>query len=748
MNFQPHPELAKKLKALLGPKEEVQVAFATDMDERMDFGESWLLATPLRVLVFAGADGAWRLRKELALKGVSSFEVGPLVGGGVLLAKTGKRSIELVRYSNSMTAHVSGMAKAMSRLAKKQPVLLPEEQVSARCPTCGRLKPERSERCPFCVSYVQAMKRILSYLLPYKARTAEAIFLTTLSSCLALIPPVLQKHLIDDALPGKDRHLLAWLTLTYLGANIAHTFVEIYNGRRLAWLGGRVGTDIRLGVFRAVERLSLIFFDKRSVGQVQSRVMHDSEQLQQFLIEGFPYLANQCLMLVIVLGILYLESPLLTLLIMIPVPILFVSQKLFWRLVRSLDHKSWNHYALLNTRLHEQVSGMKVVKAFSQEKRELTAFQRQNDRFFEAELTSQRFWKLFFPGMLFFITSGILIVWWIGGQMVMDQKLTIGVMVEFIAYLWMFYGPLQWFQQVSNWMTKAFVGAERIFEVMDSAPEAYDRPDAVAMPRVRGDIEFRNVSFSYERGSLAIKNLSFKIKAGELIGLVGRSGSGKSTMLALLCRFYAPDEGEILVDGVPIEKIRLEDLRHNLGLVLQEPFLFGTSIYDNLCYSRPGASMEEVIQAARAANAHDFVMGKPDAYDTRVGERGNRISGGEKQRLSIARAILHDPRVLIMDEATSSVDSETEFKIQQAMDRLSSGRTTLVAAHRLSTLRHADRIFVMEGGKLVEQGSHSQLMRNGGRYHRLVKVQEKMWRRAKRNLAIAGDGGGADEKKP
>jgi ATP-binding cassette subfamily B protein len=400
----------------------------------------------------------------------------------------------------------------------------------------------------------------------------------------------------------------------------------------------------------------------------------------------------------------------------------------------------------LNTRLHEQVSGMRVVKAFSQEKRELAAFERQNNRFFEAELVSQRFWKFFFPGMLFFITSGILIVWWVGGQQVMDKKLTIGVMVEFIAYLWMFYGPLQWFQQVSNWMTKAFVGAERIFEVMDSAPEAYDRSDAVAMPSVRGEIEFRNVSFSYERGSLAIKNLSFKIKAGELIGLVGRSGSGKSTMLALLCRFYEPDEGEILVDGVPLEKIRLDDLRHNLGLVLQEPFLFGTSIYDNLCYSRPGASMEEVIQAARAANAHDFVMAKPDAYDTRVGERGNRISGGEKQRLSIARAILHDPRVLIMDEATSSVDSETEFKIQQAMDRLSRGRTTLVAAHRLSTLRHADRIFVMEGGKLVEQGSHAQLMRGKGRYQRMVKVQEKMWRRAKRNLTIAGDGG-ADEKK-
>jgi ATP-binding cassette subfamily B protein len=339
--------------------------------------------------------------------------------------------------------------------------------------------------------------------------------------------------------------------------------------------------------------------------------------------------------------------------------------------------------------------------------------------------------------MFFFITSGILIVWQVGGGEMLNERLTLGSWMEFIAYLWMFYGPLQWFQQVSNWMTKAFVGAERIFELMDSVPEAYDRPDAVPMPKIRGDIEFRKVSFSYERGSQAIKNLSFKIKAGEQIGLVGKSGSGKSTLLSLLCRFYAPDEGEILVDGVPIEKIRLEDLRQGMGLVLQEPFLFGVSIHENLSYGRPGASMEEIIQSARAANAHDFVMAKPDAYDTRVGERGNRISGGEKQRLSIARAILHDPRVLIMDEATSSVDSETEFKIQQAMDRLANGRTTLVAAHRLSTLRHADRIFVMENGRLIEEGPHAALMRKRGRYHRLVKVQEKMWRRSRRNLSIA-----------
>jgi ATP-binding cassette subfamily B protein len=301
----------------------------------------------------------------------------------------------------------------------------------------------------------------------------------------------------------------------------------------------------------------------------------------------------------------------------------------------------------------------------------------------------------------------------------------------------MFYGPLQWFSQVNNWMTRAFAGAERIFETIDTTPEAYEPADAVAMPAMKGSIEFKNVTFSYEKGRPALKDVSFKVKAGEMIGLVGKSGSGKSTLLSMLSRFYKPDEGEILIDGVPIDKIQLADLRRSIGLVLQDPFLFGSSIYDNIAYSKPDTSFDHVVDSARAANAHDFIMRKNDSYDTRVGERGNRLSGGEKQRVSIARAILHDPRILILDEATSSVDTETEAKIQEAMDRLVRDRTTFVAAHRLSTLRVADRIFVMDEGKLAEAGTHEQLIAKRGIYSRLVAAQEKAWRRARRNLSIA-----------
>jgi len=286
--------------------------------------------------------------------------------------------------------------------------------------------------------------------------------------------------------------------------------------------------------------------------------------------------------------------------------------------------------------------------------------------------------------------------------------------------------PMQWFSAVSNWSTRALAGAERIFEVLDSTTEAYDRPDAVPLPRIRGDIEFRNVYFGYEKAKDVLKGVSLKIGAEEVVGLVGKSGVGKTTTINLICRFYEADRGEILLDGIPINDVRLADLRGQIGMVLQEPFLFDASILENIRYSKPQAAFEEVVAAARMAEAHEFIVGKPDGYHTHVGERGAKLSSGERQRVSIARAILHDPRILILDEPTSSVDTETEKKIQMAINRLVHGRTTIAIAHRLSTLRNADRLVVFDDGKVVEMGSHDELIRNGGIYQKLVETQTEL----------------------
>ena len=734
------PDLAARLAALLAKEESARFSIATDLADDLHFGERWLIATDRRILVWpagANGNGHGNGKIEIPLKEVDEAEVQPVVGGGVLVVKKGKAIRPVVHYSNTLSHRFAEAARGITQLAKKQPLALSDNLKHERCPKCGRLLPNPDERCPFCVNMLQALGRILLYLKPYTGYTVFTVLVAAVGTATQLIPPLITKTIIDKAIKFHDLPLLYQMVFALLAVNIVHTLLVIYNGKQLAWLGGRVGTDIRAHVFSAVEKLGMQFFDRRAVGQVMARVMNDSSNLQNFLIDGFPFLTQNALLMGGIVLILMHYSVVLTLVIMIPMPLMFLGQYLFWKYVRTLSHKAWNHFALLNNRLHESVSGVRVVKAFSQETRELDRFNRQNDKMFLSQFQVDKFWTVFHPGMQFLVTSGALLVWWFAGGWVAKDQMTLGTLVAYNQYLWMFYGPLQWFSQVNNWMTRAFAGAERIFETIDTTPEAYEPETAKPMPVMKGAIEFRNVTFSYEKGRPALKDVSFKVRPGEMIGLVGKSGSGKSTLLSMLCRFYRPDEGEIRIDGVPIQDIRLEDLRKNIGLVLQDPFLFGSSIYDNVSYSDPDAGFAKVVESSRAANAHDFIMRKNDSYDTRVGERGSRLSGGERQRISIARAILHDPRILIFDEATSSVDTETEAKIQEALDRLVHARTTFVAAHRLSTLRAANRIFVMEEGKLAEQGTHEVLMRKNGIYARLVKAQEKAWKRAKRHMSIA-----------
>ena len=316
-------------------------------------------------------------------------------------------------------------------------------------------------------------------------------------------------------------------------------------------------------------------------------------------------------------------------------------------------------------------------------------------------------------------------MWFFGGREVIRDTLTLGTLLAFYAYMWMLYEPIEWFGQVNSWMTRAFAGAERIFEIIDTQPEAYKDPNARSISNIKGHITFNDVTFGYDKSKPVLHEINLDVAPGEMVGLVGRSGVGKTTTVNLICRFYSVDQGIIEVDGVPIQKIRLEDLRSQIGVVPQEPFLFSGTVAENISYGKPGASFEEIMEAAIAANAHNFIVAKPDGYDTQVGERGGELSGGEKQRVAIARAILHDPKILILDEATSSVDVETEKQIQEAIARLTQGRTTFAIAHRLSTLRNADRLVILEGGRIVEVGTHSELMRKMGIFYELVQLQQQ-----------------------
>jgi ATP-binding cassette subfamily B protein len=378
--------------------------------------------------------------------------------------------------------------------------------------------------------------------------------------------------------------------------------------------------------------------------------------------------------------------------------------------------------------LSDSLSGIRVVRAFAQEGREVRRFGESSEALFESEYSAARLVNLLMPTLSVIIEFGQYPVWLVGGIMVVNGEMSFGRLMMFTGYLGMFYGPLQWLTNLADSVPRSLTAAERIFEVLDTEPEVADTENAVPLPHIQGDVEFRNVYFGYDRNKPILKDVSLHVRPGEMIGLVGKTGAGKSTFINLVCRFYDPQMGQVLIDGVDVRAVRLSDLRSQIGVVLQEPFLFSGTIAENIAYGKPDATPEEIMRAAKAANAHDFIMKFPDGYDTQVGERGGRLSGGERQRISIARAILHDPRILIFDEATSAVDTETEKQIQEAIERLVQNRTTFAIAHRLSTLRKADRIVVIDDGRIVEVGTHDELLDLRGHYWRLVQMQTDLTR--------------------
>ncbi len=493
----------------------------------------------------------------------------------------------------------------------------------------------------------------------------------------------------------------------------------------MAYVGNRLTHDIRSQLYEHLHYLSLSFFDKRQLGSVISRVNQDTGQLQAFLTWGSADLVINVLLVVGIGLMLFAMNYRLALLVCVPVPLVVICSLSFWRRIRFYMHRVFHRWARLNSALQEGLSGIRVVRAFAQEPREVNRFVERSNDLAVTGVQAERVWSVLYAILSAIIMSGSMLVWYFGGRGVLLGDMTIGTLTAFISYVGMFYGPVQALSGLVNWSSRSLTAAERLFEVLDSVPEVEDAQDAVPMPHVEGRIEFRDVTFGYESHRPVLKKVSFVVEPGEMIGLVGHSGAGKTTIINLLCRFYDVNEGEILVDGVPLKKIRIADLRHQIGIVPQDTFLFGGTIAENIAYAKPGATREEIVRAAKIANAHDFILQKPDGYETILGEAGQGLSAGERQRLVIARAVLHNPRILILDEATSQVDIETEKQIQEAISRLVKGRTTFAIAHRLSTLRNADRLIVLKAGEIQETGTHDELLhKKRGEFARLVGMYQ------------------------
>ena len=474
------------------------------------------------------------------------------------------------------------------------------------------------------------------------------------------------------------------------------------------------------------KKMSLSFFERTSTGELMSRVTNDLGALEHFVTHGSALTAVDFMRLIGGVLILLILDFRLAVLVMIPIPILALAFRHYNTKIRPVYRRVRARLGDINAKLQDNLSGIRVIQAFAREDLEYKRFSKESERYYKARVKGIRYWSIFFPAIRFFGAMGTVIVLGVGSVMVVNDQLTLGTLVAFLAYIATIYDPINRLTEVDNIFQEAIAAGERIFELLDEVTDVKDAPDAIDLPAIRGELIFDQVHFRYGDGDQVLHNISFTMAPGEMVALVGPSGAGKTSIANLICRFYDPFKGRVSVDSRNLRSIKLSSLRRQVAVVLQDSFLFNNTVAENLYYGKPNATEEELIAAARAANAHEFIIQLPGGYDTEIGERGVKLSGGQKQRLALARAILADPRILILDEATSSVDAEAEYLIQQALERVLKGRTALVIAHRLSTIRNADKIIVLDSGRIAEVGKHAELMQRGGLYKQLYQRQMEM----------------------
>ena len=741
MNIEVPASIKERLSVAGVADRDILHAVSSDLCLDGRYGEDWAVATPdsLHIVTDGGID-------SLALDRIGPVQVESLVSGGLLTAgrtpdteeadRNGRDGADppqeaaerlLLRFSNSRARQCGAFAGAVAALQKGDDAPAAEALREQTCPTCGLRYPDQERAvCPRCIDKRGLFVRVLGYLLPYR-RLAAVVAVTMLAStALKTVTPLLSgRVLFDDVLApaGRFHGRVLEVVLLIVAVHGAGVAAQMLFQRLNARVSVHMVYDLKSQIFTALQRLSLGFFARKQTGGLMVRVNHDSMNLSMFFIDGMPFFVVNLVQIVAIVAVMVALQPGLALLLLLPAPaIVLIVKRLFpklWRLF-GRQHRS---FAILNGVVDDSLSGVRVVKAFGQEQQEIERFTPANDEVRGAELRTQRTLATLFPSVAFLTQIGGLIVWAAGGWRVIGGSLTLGVLITFATYSALLYEPMRFMTMVVEWWSMAMNSAHRIFEVVDAVPEVAERTDPVALPHMHGAVELRGVTFAYEPNKPVLHDIDLTVDSGEVLGLVGHTGAGKSTLINLITRLYDTDSGRVLIDGIDVRDLRIADLRRQVGIILQDPYLFDGTAAENLAYGRPDATHAQIVAAAKAAFAHDFIARLPNGYDTRVGPRGHGLSGGERQRLSIARAVLIDPRILILDEATSSVDSETEEMIQLALERLIRGRTTIAIAHRLSTLRMAHRLAILEKGRLVEQGTHDELEAAGGIYATLVRKQ-------------------------
>ncbi len=571
---------------------------------------------------------------------------------------------------------------------------------------------------------MKSLVRILSYLSPHKSLVVQTFLCAALATALDLLPPWLIKVVIDDVIPNHDVNLLPQILL---GLFAAYALKNLFNSLRIRFnnrLEQQVVFELRGQVFSALQRLSLNYFENRSTGEIMSRVTNDTEHVERIFIDGLEGILTASLTLLGITIILFTLNWKLALLVLVPVPILVVVGIWFTKRVHRYYHDIRREAADLNAYLQDALSGVRETMGFNRHTYEYDRFTKRSQAYSQSNLKAMYLWSVYSPSMIFVGSLGTILILWYGSGQVMQGHLTLGELVMFLSYLILFYTPVNQIHSVNHLLQHALAASERVFEVLDFKPDVVDQPSVFpTVDRLDGNVTIENVSFSYRDDVPVLKDISLYVGAGEQVAFVGHSGVGKSTIIKLLMRFYDVRVGEIKIDGSDIRALPLNYLRDQIGLVQQEPFLFNGTVRENIAYGNLHATQDAIEDVAKAARAHGFISELPEGYETWIGERGVKLSVGQKQRVSIARVLLKNPPLVIFDEATSNVDTETEVHIREALTHLMQDRTTFVIAHRLSTLHNVDRIVVLNHGQIVEEGTHVQLVEQGGMYSSLYEAQ-------------------------
>lgn len=731
VNQNPDDKQAAAFGAINTAEDPLLFAVIGDIDKNNRYGKTALCVTATRI--FALDFVTQTVNASVAFAEAETVYTKRLYGNGLVRAamKNGETkdvfrfTFSVVDLCEAAVDFVEAIQQGTSVDEAMETVHTAYEKLNSICPRCGRTLFAPGAPCTHCMKRGRLFRQFGGYLKPESSVLIVSVILSVITTAMGLVTPLLTKQLVDDILPNKKERLLAYVGIFLIGLHIARFLLAGIRGYILRRAGDRMLARMRCDVYEKAQHLPMRFYDKTSTGAVINRINGDTATLQSFMLRVTQEVVVQFFKMVGIIVVMLVMDPKLTLLSLIPVPIIVVGARIFRKKIAPFYMRLWLRNSAVTSVLTDTIPGIRVVKSFANEKKATEHFGEKVDDWLSTDIRTGKIQNIYSAVVNALVCIGTVAIWTFGGGALIKGTagtLTVGLLVAFINYASMFYEPVNFFANFSDTTQNAMTSTERIMDILDAEPE-HDFGRGNTAADMGGRIEFKNVNFSFDRTKKVLTDINLVIEPGDIVGIVGTTGSGKSTLVNLLLRYYDHYEGLITVDGVDIRKIDMKYYRSHIGYVQQEPMMFFDTIYNNIAYGADQYSTDEVINAADVANAHEFIVRQPNGYDSIIGERGVGLSGGERQRISIARAMLRNPKMLVFDEATASVDSETEHLIQEAIEHLISGRTTIMIAHRLSTLSKANKIVVIDNGKIIECGPPEELLAQKGKYYKLVKIQ-------------------------